>query len=53
MQSGNSQLESLQLVVRDARQHAADLQADNDLLQQTQQTLQTALAQVYVLACIV
>jgi len=46
MQSGGSQLESMQLLLRDARQHAADLQKDKQALQQTQQRLQHALAQV-------
>ena len=49
MQSGGSQLESMQLLLRDARQHAADLQADVAHLQQTQHTLQQALAEVSAL----
>lgn len=45
VQSGGSQLESMQLLLTDARQHAADLQADNSHLQHTQDSLQKALAQ--------
>ncbi|KAL3151233.1 hypothetical protein ABBQ38_013074 [Trebouxia sp. C0009 RCD-2024] len=43
--SGGSQMESMQLLLRDARQHATDLLADNHLLQQSQDRLQKALAQ--------
>ena len=46
LQSGGSQLESLQLLLTDARQHAADLQTDKAHLQQAQTKLQQALAHV-------
>lgn len=36
----------MQLLLRDSRQHATDLLADNQLLQQSQDRLQKALAQV-------
>ena len=49
LQSGGSQLESLQLLLTDARQHAADLQADKARLQQAQAKLQQAFAQVSAL----
>lgn len=41
-------MESMQLLLRDARQHATDVQADNTLLQQSQDRLHTALAEASI-----
>lgn len=46
VQSGGSQLESLQVLLRDARQHAADLQTDKHQLQHMQNRLKQALVKV-------
>ncbi|KAA6430051.1 MAG: hypothetical protein FRX49_00482 [Trebouxia sp. A1-2] len=43
LQSGGSQLESMQVLLRDARQHAADLQTDKQQLQHMQNRLKQAL----------
>ncbi len=46
MQSGGSKLESMQVLLRDARQHAADLQTDKQQLQHMQNRLKQALVKV-------
>lgn len=46
VQSGGSQLESMQVLLRDARQHAADLQTDKQQLQHMQNRLKQALLKV-------
>ncbi len=46
VQSGGSQLESMQVLLRDARQHAADLQTDKQQLQHMQNRLKQALVKV-------
>ena len=46
VQSGGSQLESVQVLLRDARQHAADLQTDKQQLQHMQNRLKQALVKV-------
>ena len=46
VQSGGSQLESMQVLLRDARQHAADLQTDKQQLQHMQNRLKHALVKV-------
>lgn len=52
MQSGGSQVQSMQLLLKEARQHAAELQTDKHQLEHSQQNLQHALAQVsHVLPC--
>ena len=46
MQSGGSQLESLQVLLREARQHAAGLQGEQQQLEHMQRRLKQALIKV-------
>ena len=46
LQAGESQLEGLQMVLKDARLHAAGLEADKHRLEHALQKTQQALAEV-------
>lgn len=52
MQSGGSQLESSQVLLRDARQHGAGLQADKQQLEGMQRRLKRALVKVNLPTCV-